>query len=164
MSAMTYLEKMWALAGDGQLEGVLFFAAAYAVLVGTYSLLMQLSILLRWKTTQGRIETLESAKFGAAMRLSEQDYVNNALYHYRVEGVEYEGTRLSPWVMSASHNAKVFLELQRKGITWVSEGMAEVYYNPKSPKKSFLIKPSLIGLAITAFAAYGLAWYFVVRF
>jgi hypothetical protein len=53
-------------------------------------------------------------KFGAAIILADQDYRADALYTYQLEGKTYQGKRISPWVIVASHNAQ---RISSKNIT-----------------------------------------------
>ncbi|WP_206064516.1 hypothetical protein [Neptunomonas sp. XY-337] len=41
------------------------------------------------------------------------------------------------------------MQAQLKGVTHLEKGQVRVFYNPKNPKKSLLIRPSLIGLCVS---------------
>ena len=79
----------------------------------------------------------------------------DALYEYTVDGNLYKGNRVSPWVMVATHNAKVVLEKQLRKVERSRDGSVSVFYNPANPKKSLLIKPGVFGLKVTALIAVG---------
>jgi len=96
--------------------------------------------------------------------LSHQDYAVRALYEYSVGGVVYQGIRVSPWVMLASHNAKILLEKQMRGIDKSEDGSVKVFYNPNYPKKSFLIKPGRIGIMITFILSVAPIWLYWIRY
>jgi len=144
-----YAEAMWALALEGEKQGILFFVVIYALVVCLYSLLRQLQI-RRWPVARGQLQGASVDKWGVeAFILSDQDYKANALYEYRVAGQQYRGTRVSPWVVVASHNARGLLEKQLSGISRNPDGSVDVIYNPGRPEKSYLIKPGLFGMGIT---------------
>ena len=144
-----YLIQMWDLAKSGDKQGVIFFAALYGFIVLTYSLIYQLRI-TNWPTAKGWLLGASVDKFGTTHAIrSEQDYISKALYEYTVDGVVYQGTRVSPWVIVASHNAKFLLERQISKITKNGDGSIQLFYSPGRPSKSFLIKPSLTGMVVT---------------
>ena len=78
-----------------------------------------------------------------------------ALYEYSVGGRSYENSKISPWIMVASHNVRFLLHRQRRKVSVGPEGEVIVYYNPRRPEKSILIKPRPVGQLITA--AIGIA-------
>ena len=144
-----YLLQMWDLAKTGDKQGVVFFAALYAFVLLTYSLIYQIRI-ANWPSTTGRLIAADVDKFGVTHTLrSEQDYVSNALFEYTVDGATHQGTRVSPWVIVASHNAKFLLESQLNKINKNADGSIELFYSPSKPSKSFLIKPSVNGMVVT---------------
>lgn len=144
-----YLIQMWDLAKTGDKQGVIFFAALYALVLLTYSLIHQIRI-ANWPSTTGRLLAANVDKFGGShANLSDQDYVSKALYEYTVGGVTYQGSRVSPWVIVASHNARFILQSQLKKIKKNADGSVELYYSPSKPSKSFLIKPSATGMVVT---------------
>ncbi len=84
---------------------------------------------------------------------SDTSYTLNALYQYEVDGKPYSGKRVSPWIVIASHNAKGVLDFQARGVEYVGEDLVRVFYNPNRPTKSFLILPSLAGIAVITLGA-----------
>ncbi len=146
---LLYLQDMWQLAMDGQVQGIAFWAVVYAFVLCCYSFIYQYRI-RRWPSTRGKLAQLSIETFGSAVNRSEQDYISNGLYHYRVEEKNYEGQRISPWVFVASHNAKFILKKQLSAIHRDAKGEVTVFYHPSNPKKSFLILPGKLGLCITA--------------
>ncbi|MEE4299843.1 MAG: DUF3592 domain-containing protein [Pseudomonadales bacterium] len=145
-----YLADMFRLARDGELQGIWFWAAVYVALVCTASLRFQLRT-RRWPTTTGQLARLGIRRFGASeMTLSEQDHVGDALYTYRVAGKDYEGRRISPWIVVASHNARALLRLQNRGVVRAASGEVRVHYDPRRPQKSFLVVAGWPGLLLTA--------------
>ncbi len=59
----------------------------------------------------GELVEFGVGKFGATDWVkSDQEYISKTLYRYNVSGVNYDGTRISPWIFVASHNARFVLE------------------------------------------------------
>jgi hypothetical protein len=146
---ISYIEQMWQLAIDGQTQGIWFFAALYTLIVCSYSLIFQIRT-RSWPFVKGELLDSGIKKFGATQWVqSEQDYISKALYKYNVSGVSYEGTKISPWVVVASHNAKFILKKQLAAIERFVDGKIKVFYNPNNPKKSFLLIAGKIGISIT---------------
>jgi len=151
----SYIQHMWGLALAGDKQGVLFFVCVYAFLVLGYSLVRQFHA-AGWPMTRGTLQSAGLEKFGSTeWSLSDQDYKVDALYAYEVNGETYTGKRVSPWLIVASHNARFLLERQLSKITRYDDGRVAVFYNPKRPEKSFLIKPSPLGQAFTAAFTFG---------
>ncbi len=123
-----------ALKGDEQ--SLFLIAAVYMLLVCGYSVFYQVRMSRR--------------TFGARERvLGDQDYVADALYEYEVDGTPYENSRISPWVIVASHNVRFILHRQLNRITLGPDGEIAVYYNPQRLEKSVLKKPGAVGQLIT---------------
>jgi hypothetical protein len=160
-----YINEMWRLALNGEKQGIVFFASVYVFILLGYSLVYQLRI-TKWPVAKGKLLVGEVEKInGTHPVLSEQEYVSKALYEYQVDGTDYKGSRVSPWVIVASHNAKIFLHKQMDKIQRNDDGSVEVYYAPSKPNKSFLIKPSTTGMLVTAvlgvvpIVLYGLSYH-----
>ena len=127
-----------------------FSASLYALLVLGYSVMHQLN-LRKWSCTQGHLLRERIARFGAKEWITaNQDYHLDALYQYEVNGKTYTGSRVSPWIMVASHNVKSLLHRQLDGIEKTPDGAITVYFDPKNPRRSLLIKPGTLGLSIIA--------------
>ena len=144
-----YLSAMWALAADGDKRGIVFFAALYCLLLLSYSAVYQLRI-MTWPSTTGVLVNRGARKVGGThLVTSRQEYAASALYEYCVNGEHYQGSRVSPWVMIVSHNAKFLLDRQLARIRSNNDGGVAVFFNPRNPKKSFLVLPGKTGLAVT---------------
>lgn len=144
-----YIEEMWQLAIQGQKQGIWFWAGLYTFIVCTYSLIFQVRTRY-WPFTQGELVESGIDKFGKTDWVkSNQDYVSKMLYRYNVSGVTYDGTRISPWIFVASHNARFVLDNQRSSVERFSNGRVKVFYNPCNPKKSFLIIAGKTDICIT---------------
>tara|TARA_R110002167_G_scaffold30424_7_gene100618 strand:- start:12993 stop:13484 length:492 start_codon:yes stop_codon:yes gene_type:complete len=146
---MTYFQDMWQLAIQGETQGVWFWAAIYTLIVCTYSLVFQIRTRY-WPPTLGELNDIRVKRFGPKVLITyQQDYTSKAFYQYEVSGVTYEGTRISPWVFVASHNARFVLEKQMASVQRTTDGKVKVFYNPNNPQKSYLIIAGRIGIAIT---------------
>lgn len=146
---MIYFQEMSQLAIQGQIQGIWFWVAVYTFILCVYSLIFQIQTRY-WPFTQGDLVEYRVKKLGAkSWTIVNQDYVSNALYNYNVSGVTHEGTRISPWIFVASHNAKFVLEKQMSALQRHPNGKVKVFYNPKNPKKSFLIVAGKTGVCIT---------------
>ena len=117
-----YVQDMWQQAWQGDVQGVLFWIAVYCALVGLVSLVFQLRV-RRWPSVVGELAQAGVVRWGGPeMAVSDQDYRLDALYRYRVGGRVYEGNRISPWIVVASHNARFVLEAQLKGVQRHADG------------------------------------------
>ena len=140
---------MWQLVIQGETQGIWFWAAFYTFIVCSGSLIYQIRT-RSWPETKGELVETGIRKFGSTeWATTNQEYVSEALYHYVVSGLTYDGSRISPWVFVASHNARFVLEKQMSSIQRYSDGSVKVFYNPGNPKKSFLIVAGKAGLLVT---------------
>lgn len=129
----------------GERAGVLFGISLYALLMLSVSSWMQMRA-RRWPSVAG-----ELLELGTRRSITDDNYNSHtikALYRYVVDGVSYEGSKVSAWVVVAAPKG-VILQAQLKGVTHLEKGQVRVFYNPKNPKKSLLIRPSLIGLCVS---------------
>ncbi len=134
---------------EGDKQSLLLIAAVYMLLVCGYSVLYQVRM-SRWPGVSGKLRYLDIELFGARERaLPNRQYHADALYEYRVDGRSYENSKISPWVMVASHNVRFLLHRQLRRVSVGPEGEVIVYYNPRRPQKSALIKPGPVGQWIT---------------
>ncbi len=144
---------MWNLALQGQKQGLWFWGSVYVFLGCAYSLAFQIATRF-WPYTKGALAELEVEKIGGTdVVKTNQEYASKALYTYHVSGVAYEGTRISPWIFVASHNARSILKKQLSSIQRFPDDRVKVFYNPKNPKKSFLIVAGDMGIGITLLIA-----------
>jgi hypothetical protein len=130
--------------GDPRGFIALVFAAVGVACLG--SLVFQFRI-DRWPTVRGRIRQAGVQEAGGASARVSQMYVEALEYEYRVDGTDYVGRRLSPWVVSASHNAKGLLAWRMRGLEPGAE--VAVIHNPRRPEKSFLRRSGPLGKAVT---------------
>ena len=129
----------------------MFFALGFACL---YSIVYQFRV-RGWPVTTGQLLKAETEKGGIHIkyRPHETDYMIVVAYEYSVGGKSYIGKRFSPWIITASHNLKILLEKQLDDFQ--SGQAVSIYYNPRKPSKSFLKKPGIVGMSITAVFAIG---------
>ncbi|MFK7794710.1 MAG: hypothetical protein AB8B89_05115 [Gammaproteobacteria bacterium] len=139
---------MWQSAILGQAQGIWFWAAIYIFILCVYSTVFQIRTRY-WPYTKGDLVEFDVEKFGASVLKTDQIYTANTLYNYVVSGVKYEGRRISPWLIVASHNARFILRKQMSSVQKCADGKAKVFYKPSNPKKSFLIVASKLGIFIT---------------
>lgn len=144
-----YINEMWVLSLEGEKQGILFFISLYALLLCSYSFVRQ-CLIRRWPVTKGILLNSSISEWGITERLrAEQDYAADVTYRYSVSGKEYTGTKLSPWIIIASHNARFVLSNQLKGLRKYRDGSVDVYYHPRRPGKSLLILPGYWGMLVT---------------
>lgn len=155
---------MWSLALQGELQGIWFWSATYAVLVCGYSVAYQFSI-RSWPSTLGSLNEAIVARFGYSQRVtSDQEYRAETFYSYSVSNQKYRGRRVSPWIIVASHNLRFVLKKQLSGVKSDSNGMVDVFYKPNRPEKSFLVKPGIAGMGVTFVLGSVLAIAYLFRF
>lgn len=164
LEVWAHTQGMWQRLWQGDVQAVVFWAAVYCFLVGFFTLVHQLRI-RRWPAAAGVLATAGVQRWGGPEWVkSDQQYSLKAAYGYQVEGRFYEGHRVSPWVMVASHNARFLLESQLKGVQRHADGTVSVFYNPRRPHKSYLIRPGWPGMLVTWALILGPALYYWQRF
>lgn len=159
-----YVREMWHLALDGELQGIWFWGALYALVLCSYSVVMQWRT-RSWPSTEGELIKASIESFGAEEPVpSERDYTADALYRYTVSGQSFEGKRVSPWVFVASRNLTSLIEKQLSGIEHLPGGKVAVYYHPRRPHKSYLAVAGKLGIGITVLVAAAPMLLYVSRF
>lgn len=160
---IVYLHNIWQLLIAGEPQGVGFAIMLYAVLVLGYSLIKQYDA-MHWPSISGQLINKGMRNAGFEGEAANTTYTSKALYTYEVEQQEYQGTRISPWVIVTNKNASFLLENQLNKIEHLGQNQVKVFYNPRKPAKSFLIKPSKIGFFITLLCAVLPIIYYINRF
>ena len=163
MALLDYFQHMGQLALEGDAQGIIFWGAIYALVLLTYSLIFQIRV-FAWPSTRGTLADSGLDRFGTRSSGDVQKYVVKAHYHYRVDGSEFEGKRVSPWIFVTSGGARGILQQQMKGVKRNADGTVEVIYNPRNPNKSYLIRPGRIGQAITAVLALAPILFYLYRY
>ncbi|WP_239078388.1 MULTISPECIES: DUF3592 domain-containing protein [Deefgea] len=160
----SYLESIFVLTKAGDIQGIAFWAVAYSWLIawGTLHIYWRVR---HWPSVIGRIEQLEVRAFGAAEWVqSEQDYIADSCYLYEVKGVEYSGSRIAPWQLSASHNLRGIVQGQVSAVPVQPDGKVRVYYSPKRPNKSYLVRPGWLSLLIAHLIYIVPTYWYLQRF
>lgn len=156
---MTYFQEMLELAKSGDKQGYLFFICLYLLIVMTYSLILQIRM-SQWPSVRGRLLKSGIEKWGGAVRQDDQMYANQALYTYQVDGKDYQGSKISPWVVLSNVNAQFILKAQFKSVTSYPDGSIAVYHHPQKHHKSILILTGFKSHFFTFVLAYGpIIWY-----
>ena len=135
MQLINYIHEMYELALLGEKQGIVFFAAMYFFLCLVYIIIYRLK-LSKWKHIKG--ELIESRVVIFGYEDNTPTYTTKVLYKYEVDGVKYEGSRLSPVVKIATGETMAEKDLSK--IQSYSDGSIRVWFNPKKPNKSYLIK------------------------
>ena len=149
MEIFEYGREMWALALAGDVRGLFFWCSVYALVLLFYSAVYQIRI-SRWPNIHGEVLQSGVKRFGGTeSNRAEQSYSTSARYRYTVDGDEHTGERVSPWVIVASHNVRAVLEKQMASIETDKQNRVRVFFNPRAPHKSFLIRPGWLGISVT---------------
>jgi len=163
MDVVSYIQHMVYLASEGKLQGIWFWASSYAFVVCFYSFYFQIQTRF-WASTVGDLHRIGIEKFGNTNDYSEQQYQGKAQHSYTVNGKPYQGKRISPWIFVTNHNARRLLIAQQAGIDMPSQNRVIVYYNPKKPEKSYLLKANKLGIVITLCTAIAPFLSYIVKF
>ncbi len=131
---------------NGDPESWLLAFAVYSLLVGAFSLFHYTRI-GRWPSVIGALNSAAVAGQTPSAVSSDRNYSAEVSYQYNIEGKSYEGSRLSPFLVMATHNLRSLIRHQMKGIEIIQDGGVRVFYNPARPEKSYLISTSSIGYA-----------------
>lgn len=139
----------------GDEKSLAFCITLFCVIGCVFSICFQYRV-WRWPFVWGELIEAGIEKAGGTdLVKSEQDYIANTNYTYTVGSKEYTGKRISAMAIMASHNARGVLARQLKGIE-ISNNKVKVYYNPKNPQKSYLIRGSVFQVVFTAAMLLGM--------
>ena len=109
------------LALKGDTQSVFFLVAIYSFVLLFYSFIYQIRI-ARWPTTMGILDEGGIGQWGARERQrANQKFKLFASYRYEVGGVTCNGSRVSPWLVIASANARFLLSKQLNNISRKAE-------------------------------------------
>ncbi len=158
-----YLVQMFHLAKEGETQGVFFWFSAYTFVILLFSLIKQINA-SSWPGVRGEMLDERIREFGFAFAPSDKDYRVKVEYRYSVDGQEYTGKRLSPWVFVTNNNAAFILHKQMEGIEKLEGASVKVFYNPRNPAKSFLILPGRTGMIITALLSVTLPFFYWLKY
>lgn len=139
-------------------------AAVYTAFVLSWSLVTVWRV-RRWPSVSGRLQVLGERTFGSeGFLLSEREYAADVRYTYEVDGREYAGKRLSPWLVVVSHNARFVLQRQLRAARVGPDGTVEVLYNPRRPQKSYLVRPGRFGMIVLAMGTLPLIVGYIAKY
>lgn len=145
---LEYLERMTDLALRKELQGIHFWATVYVLIVLAGSLWHALRV-RAWPQVEGQLLQLGIRPLGRPdLGTSNQDYVPSAVYRYQVNGQSYEGRDISIWKMSASGMLKGAAAILPRQVRPTAAGTVIVFYNPKCPRKSLLLRPGWGSLSV----------------
>jgi len=143
-----YILDMWDLALQGNNQAIFFFIALYTFIVCTYSVIFQYRV-NHWHETKGKLIQHGLKKLGHDNIRSEENYTASAIYTYTVNDTVYVGKKVSTWAMTGSGMMKNIGNQQLKGIGYLPNDGVRVFFNPKKPHKSVLIRPGIISQTFT---------------
>ena len=144
---------------------ILNLVAGYFFICGISGLLYWRRV-RAWPQVSGQLIKSEIESVGLDLQTRDMNYHANLRYQYSVGGIDYEGKRLSPIQIVASTNMRALLRWQMRYITYLEAGKDRiaVFYNPKKPQKSYLIKPLKVEPFIyISFAALPLIFWLILR-
>jgi len=137
---------MFDLALRKELQGIHFWATLYVFVVLASSLWHAFRV-RAWPHVNGELLRLGIRPLGSPdASTTNQDYVPSALYRYQVNGQWYRGQEISMWKMSASGVLKNAATILPKQVRTDESGKVVVYYNPRRPKKSLLLRPGWVSI------------------
>lgn len=133
---------------SGDRDAIILAAAGYFALMGMVSLVV-IFRLSRWPSVVGVLheEGIEGSR--------ELSYTTMVRYSYSVDGVTYEGDRLSAWYMMVTHNLRALLKLQFRLIERHEGANITVFYNPREPQKSYLVVPGWRSVVVVVGLFFG---------
>ena len=135
------MQAFWTDLLNGERYAVLSVCIAYALLTGIVSITACFRI-RRWPHTTGTLTEDGVSSFGS---YEDKMHAARVRYDYSVDGIPYTGKRLSPFIMRTTGTKMA--EWQKGGIQRHESDRVTVFYNPAAPHKSYLIVPSLTGIA-----------------
>lgn len=139
------------LAGDR--DSLFLLVVIYFLLAGLYGTLYSLRMRL-WPSVVGELEKEQLEYWYAGGEPQDRLMNVGVLYRYEVDGVTYEGHRVSPFYLRTNRGASYLLRHQQRGFQKTGDCHVRVYYDPKRPERAFLVVPSWQGFLFIA--AFGL--------
>lgn len=154
---------MLGLALHKELQGIHFWATLYVLIVLVGSLWHALRV-RAWPHVEGQLLSLGIRPLGSPdLGTSDQDYVPSALYRYQVNGRSYKGREISIWKMSASGMLKNTANLLPDQVRPSETGKVLIYYNPRRPNKSLLLRPGWASISVLSSLIFFTAAFYVWR-
>ena len=140
-----FLERL--LAGDQ--NAIIKVALAYFVFVGGYGTLTTYRM-SRWPSVVGRLHELGVTAGVPSLLRDDQNFSGHARYTYTVDGTSYENDCLSPFYLTATRNLRFLIRWQLRFVDRVGLDGVRVYYNPKNPRKSHLVRVGVRSVALVS--------------
>ena len=149
------LSQAFASASAGDLRAIFALLSLALALLALLSLLYQLRLFC-WPRVDVELLRAESADFGHPEVIpNERDVRAKVRYRYRVNGQDYIGSRLSPWIMLGSGGGQLVIEKQLARLR--NSSRLQAIHNPSRPQKSWLQPPGIGGMLITLTGVLGFA-------
>jgi hypothetical protein len=162
-AVLEYLQRMLDSVLRKELQGIHFWATVYVLIVLAGSLWHALRV-RSWPHAEGQLLSLGIRPLGTVeLGTRNQDYVPSALYRYQVNGQSYEGREISMWKMSASGVLKNAANLLPNQVRPNETGKVLIYYNPKRPNKSLLLRPGWASLSVLSVLIFFTAAFYIWR-
>lgn len=143
-----YPMLMFELMLKGQVQGIFFWVVFYTTVACIVSFVIQIKI-MRWPSVIGTLIKLEIGGSGSEQAVQQRDNFLEAEYRYDIAEESYTGKRVSPTVIWTLGGLKCLLKRQIDAVEKLPDGKVRLFYNPKAPQKSYLIRPSKIALGMT---------------
>ena len=123
----------------GERNAVIIAAAIYFAACGVFATVNALRH-SRWPVVVGVLLEAEVARTGgSSFRVDEWEFAGRVRYRYEVDGVRFEGDRLSPYLVMATYNLRFLIRWQLGWIERVGVDGVRVRHHPTNPRKSYLI-------------------------
>jgi hypothetical protein len=141
----------------GDPSAICLAAAAYFSIVGLFGGTVTYRI-GQWPSVEGVLDRLAVVSARVSFDASDgQDFVAETAYRYAVDGTEFKGDRLSPWVIIASTNLAFLIKLQIRHVRFTNGNRLLVHFNPNNPAKSYLIVPGPVSTGVLFFGCQMIA-------
>jgi len=142
-----YPKKMFDLLMMGDSQGILFWAMIYVSIACIVSLYFQLRV-AKWPSVDGNLIKLEIEGSGMRDRFGRGNCYLTAEYDYSIDSVMYKGRRISMTTLWTNKNMIFLLRKRMAAVQRLPEGKVVVFYNPKKPEKSYLLKTAMLTKAL----------------
>lgn len=160
---MDYLQRMLDLALHKEQQGIHFWATVYVVVVLAGSL-WHVFWVRTWPSTEGQLLHLGLRPLGTPdVGTRDQDYVPSALYRYRVNGIEHLGREISVWKVSASGLLRNTPVLLTRRVKSDASGRVRVFYHPRRPHRSLLLRPGWQSILLLSAAMAVTAGFYLLQ-
>lgn len=115
---------------------LVYGAALYFLVLLAYSTFYSYKV-ANWPFVKGRLILIYVSTF-------DFDSYENLRYEYEVDGVSYIGTRLSPIQIRGQVKRKIKKQMDK--IEYLTNDEVKVFFDPKKPSKSYLVRESWLDI------------------